>query len=75
MVLAPTITFTITNEGGKLMAVVPGQPKVELTPSSETEFFIPGINALLKFTKDESGKVTGLVVNQNGREIQAKKVK
>ena len=75
LVLAPTVTFTITSEGGKLMAAVPGQPKVELTPSSETEFFVPGVNAQLKFTKDKSGLVTGLVLDQNGREIQAKKIK
>jgi CubicO group peptidase (beta-lactamase class C family) len=75
LVLAPTITFAITNEGGKLMAVVPGQPKTELTPSSQTEFFVPGVNAQLRFIMDNSGQVTGLVLNQNGREIQAKKIK
>jgi hypothetical protein len=57
------------------MAVVPRQPKVELTPSSETEFFVPGVNAQLRFTKDNSGQVIGLVLNQNGREIAAKKIK
>lgn len=75
LVLAPTVVFTITNEGGKLMAIVPGQPKVELTPSSETEFFVPGVNAQIKFAKDNNGQATGLVLNQNGRELQAKKIK
>ena len=69
------VIFTITNEAGKLMAIVPGQPKIELTPSSETEFFVPGVNAQLRFTKDNNGQVTGLVLNQNGRELQAKKIK
>jgi len=75
LVLAPTVIFTITNEAGKLMAIVPGQPKIELTPSSETEFFVPGVNAQLRFTKDNNEQVTGLVLNQNGRELQAKKIK
>ena len=75
LVFAPTVIFTITNEAGKLMAIVPGQPKIELTPSSETEFFVPGVNAQLRFTKDNNGQVTGLVLNQNGRELEAKKIK
>ena len=57
------------------MAIVPGQPKIELTPSSETEFFVPGVNAQLRFAKDNNGQVTGLVLNQNGRELEAKKIK
>lgn len=73
--LAPTVAFTITNEAGKLTASVPGQPKIELTPLSETEFFVSGVNAQLRFIKDSSGQVTGLVLNQNGREIKAKRVK
>jgi len=75
LALAPTVVFTITTEGGKLTAIVPGQPKVELTPSSETEFFVPGVNAQIKFAKDNNGQITGLVLNQNGRELQAKKIK
>lgn len=75
LTLAPTVVVTITNEGGKLTATVPGQPKIELTPSSETEFFVSGVNAQLKFTKDDNGQVTGLALNQNGRELQAKKIK
>ena len=69
------VIVTITNEAGKLMAIVPGQPKIELTPSSETEFFVPGVNAQLRFAKDNNGQVTGLVLNQNGRELEAKKIK
>ena len=75
LVLAPTVVFTITSEGGKLTAVVPGQPKIELTPSSETDFFVPGVNAQLRFIKNNNGQVTGLVLNQNGRELEAKKIK
>ncbi len=75
LLLAPTVIFTITSEAGRLMGIVPGQPKIELTPSSETEFFVPGVNAQLRFTKDNNGQVTGLVLNQNGRELQAKKIK
>ncbi|HEY0079576.1 MAG TPA: serine hydrolase domain-containing protein [Pyrinomonadaceae bacterium] len=72
--LAPSIAVTITNEGGRLMAAVPGQPKTELTPTSETEFFVPGVNAQIRFTKDDRGGVTGLVLNQFGREIRARRV-
>ena len=72
--LAPNIVVTITNEGGRLMATVPGQPKIELTPASETEFFVPGVNAQIRFTRDDRGRVTGIVLNQFGREIRARRV-
>jgi CubicO group peptidase (beta-lactamase class C family) len=73
--LRPGFTITITNENGKLMAAPAGQPKRELLPSTETDFFLKEGNAQLSFIKDDAGKVTELILNQNGRKMPAKKIR
>ncbi len=73
--LAPGFTITITNEDGKLMGQPTGQSKVELFPSSETEFFLKVVEARITFVKDEQGKVTELILSQNGRKMPAKKIR
>lgn len=73
--LAPNFTLTVTVENGKLMTQATGQPKVEVTPESETVFVLLAAGARITFRKDESGKVTGLVLNQGGRDIEAPKIK
>ncbi|HEV2765082.1 MAG TPA: CocE/NonD family hydrolase, partial [Pyrinomonadaceae bacterium] len=72
--LAPGFVVTITREGERLMGEAPGQPKIELTPSSETEFSAPGLKARVRFVRGEGGRVTGLVLAQDGRELPAKKI-
>jgi len=57
------------------MAQATGQPKFELFPSSETEFFLKAVEAQVSFVKDDQGKVTELILNQNGRKMPAKKIK
>jgi len=73
--LGPAFTITITSEDGKLMAQATGQPKFELFPSSETDFFLKVVNAQFTFVKDEQGKVTQLILNQDGRKMPAKKIR
>ncbi|PYS56784.1 MAG: serine hydrolase, partial [Acidobacteria bacterium] len=73
--LAPGFIITITSEGGKLMAQATGQPKFELFPTSETEFFLKVVEAQVTFVKDEAGKVTQLILNQNGRKMPAKRIR
>ena len=57
------------------MAQATGQDKFELSPSSETEFVLKASDAHLTFVKNEQGKVTELILNQNGRKMPAKKIK
>lgn len=73
--VTPAFGVTLVREGDKLMATVAKQPKIELLPETETEFFVKGVDATLKVVKDEKGEVTGLILNQFGVEIKAKKVK
>jgi len=73
--LGPDFMITITSENGKLMAQATGQSKFELFASSETEFFLKVVDARVTFVKDEQGKVTELILNQNGRKMPAKKIR
>ncbi|PYS78653.1 MAG: serine hydrolase, partial [Acidobacteria bacterium] len=73
--LAPGFIITITNEDRKLMGQPTGQSKAELFPSSETDFFLKVVEARITFVKDEQGKVTELILSQNGRKMPAKKIR
>ncbi|HVO72566.1 MAG TPA: serine hydrolase [Ignavibacteriaceae bacterium] len=64
----------ITKENDRLFGEMTGQPKVELFPQSETEFFLKIVSADVKFVKDETGKVINLVFKQGGYEIKAEKI-
>ena len=73
--LAPGFVLAITKEGEKLMAQATGQPKVEIFPESETKFLLRVVDAQITFVKDESGRVTNLILHQSGRDVPGKKVK
>ena len=49
------------------------QEIIELIPVGEDEFKIQGMDAKLKFNRDEEGVVNGLTLYQNG-EHKAKKI-
>jgi D-alanyl-D-alanine-carboxypeptidase/D-alanyl-D-alanine-endopeptidase len=71
--LTPLFAITVTVEDGKLMAQATGQDKFEVFPESETEFFYKVVDAKLSFEKDKDGKVTQLVLHQNGLKQPGKK--
>ena len=73
--LATNFVLTISNEDGKLMGQASGQPKSQLFPTSETEFFIKIVDAQVTFVKDERGNVDHLILHQNGRNMEAKKIR
>jgi hypothetical protein len=71
--LASEATFTIRRDGDKLRAQLTGQPSVPILPESEADFFYTVVDAQLTFVKDAKGKVTELVLHQNGDKT-AKKI-
>jgi hypothetical protein len=62
-------------EKAKLMAQLPGQPKVELRAESETRFFVNDSPAEFEFVKDASGQCTQVVLRQAGSEFTLKKLR
>jgi CubicO group peptidase (beta-lactamase class C family) len=70
----PAITVTVSREGDKLMFESAGG-KVELLPESENSFFSNALPLTIRFVKDETGKVTHLILLNNGREAgRARKI-
>ncbi|HZI88391.1 MAG TPA: DUF4440 domain-containing protein [Pyrinomonadaceae bacterium] len=73
--ITPNVVLDITKEGEKLMSQATGQPQMELLPESEIEFFIKGFTAQFVFVRDGIGRVTKLIINQEGQRVTAKKLK
>lgn len=73
--LAPNFSITVTLNGSALMAQPTGQQMFRLWPESETDFFLKEVDAQMTFVRDGDGKVTALVLHQNGANQTAKKVK
>ncbi|HEV2863431.1 MAG TPA: serine hydrolase [Pyrinomonadaceae bacterium] len=73
--LAPTFSIAVTRRGEQLFAQATGQSELEISPETETTFFVKVVDAKLEFKKDAGGNVTGLVLHQGGRQVPGKKVK
>ena len=73
--LMPGQALSVTLEGEKLMAQLPGQPKFELVPETETQFFVRDVAAEFEFGKDEKGRCTQVKLRQSGFEYTLKKIK
>lgn len=71
----PRLILTISKEGDKLFGQMTGQPKRGVEPVSDTQFTIPEVKANITFEKDAVGKVTGLLMTQGARSVNAPKVK
>jgi beta-lactamase regulating signal transducer with metallopeptidase domain len=69
-----SIFFTISREGEHFYSRLTGQTNVEFFPESDTKFFAKIVSAQLSFNIDANGNITGLVLHQNGREQQFKRV-
>jgi hypothetical protein len=63
--LNDNITVAIFKENNKLFAQATNQPKLEMSPVSDTDFVILEINAKLSFVKGEDGKATKIKLNMN----------
>jgi CubicO group peptidase (beta-lactamase class C family) len=72
--LRPGFQIVTSREGNRFLAQPTGQAKVEIFPESETKFFLRVTDAQITFQKSPDGKVTGLVLNQNGREQPGKRI-
>jgi CubicO group peptidase (beta-lactamase class C family) len=68
---APVPAIEITLKGDQLRSQVAGQGKLLIFPESESKFFLKVVDAQLEFFRDAAGKVTHLILYQNGRELKA----
>jgi len=67
--LAPIFVLTVTREGDRLMVQATGQARHRVFPLGDDRFFYRVVEAQIDFTRDDEGKVTGLVLHQGGRDV------
>ncbi|WP_394747839.1 serine hydrolase [Spongiimicrobium salis] len=72
--LTPTFSITVTKEGKKLFLQATGQPKFEVFPSAQNEFFLTVVEASITFNADSEGKIESLTLHQGGQNPVGKKV-
>jgi len=73
-VASPGAAFTVSRTADQLLVQLTGQPSWPVYASAKDEFFYKVVAAQISFVRDASGKVTGLVLHQNGRDIPATKM-
>jgi CubicO group peptidase (beta-lactamase class C family) len=69
--LFPNFDLVITVENGQLITQATGQGKVPIFAETETKFFPIVVPAEIEFIKDDQGKVTSLILHQNGHDMRA----
>jgi CubicO group peptidase (beta-lactamase class C family) len=72
--LIPTAVVTITVEDNRVYSQVGTQPKIEIFPESETEFFLKVIDAQVIFEVNPEGRVAAVILRQNGRDQRAPRI-
>ncbi|HEX3552284.1 MAG TPA: serine hydrolase [Thermoanaerobaculia bacterium] len=63
--------FTLIRRGDGLVARLTGQPFFPVFASAKDEFFYKVVDAQLSFHRNAGGKIAGLTLHQNGRDIPA----
>jgi dienelactone hydrolase len=72
--IAPQMILVVTKERNRLYGQATGQPKVELLPETEKDYYINEADVQITFVTDTKGKATELILHQNG-DRKAKKIK
>jgi CubicO group peptidase (beta-lactamase class C family) len=71
--LSPQFIVTVTLENGKLMAQATGQGAYEIYAEKPDHFFYKVVDAQVVFHRDTQGKVTAMVLHQNGTKLRGEK--
>ncbi len=72
--LAPGFDLTVIVSGSELQVQATGQPVLPAFASARDEFFYKAVDAQLSFQRDSKGKVSGVVLHQNGRDMPAPRI-
>jgi serine-type D-Ala-D-Ala carboxypeptidase/endopeptidase len=71
--LAPTFVMTVTRDQDHLFVQATGQPKFEVFPEGDRDYFLKVVDAQITFITDDKGRATELVLHQNGLDQHAKR--
>jgi serine-type D-Ala-D-Ala carboxypeptidase/endopeptidase len=67
------VIFTITRDGDHLFTQLTGQPRAEIFPEGDRDYFYKAVDAQITFITDSAGRTNELVLHQNGRDVHAKR--
>ncbi|MDJ0572500.1 MAG: serine hydrolase [Pleurocapsa sp. MO_192.B19] len=68
------LIFTVTTDSQRIFTQLTGQEIVEIFPESSTKFFPKVTDAQLTFITNDQGKVSRLILHQNGRDLVLNKI-
>ena len=71
--VAPGVALEVTIADGDLYLQAPGQQQVPLVADTDGTFSIPMAGAQIVFERDDTGRITGLVLKQAGNQTHATK--
>jgi D-alanyl-D-alanine-carboxypeptidase/D-alanyl-D-alanine-endopeptidase len=72
--LAPNLLLSVRRDANGLVAQVTGQGSYAIYPSARDEFFYRVVDAQISFVRDATGRVTSLILHQNGRDLRAPRI-
>ncbi|HEX7681147.1 MAG TPA: DUF3471 domain-containing protein, partial [Thermoanaerobaculia bacterium] len=72
--LAATFILTVTRDTSHLYVQATGQPKFEVFPESDHDFFYKVVDAQITFVSEDNGRATSLILHQNGADQPAKRM-
>ena len=71
--MTPAFALLITREGDRLFLQATGQPKFEIFPETDRDFFLKITDAQITFVTDAQGHATELILHQGGHDQHAKR--
>jgi hypothetical protein len=72
--LPPDIILTVRREGDHLSVQENDEPKQDLMPESETDFYSTSSDDTMTFQADSQGKVTAMILHVDGKDIPVKRI-
>ncbi|SFU72237.1 M56 family metallopeptidase [Pseudoduganella namucuonensis] len=60
--------ISVTGDGARLLAQLPGQGPLEMVPAGDAEFTIPALKMSISAIRDGQGRATALVLHVQGQE-------
>ncbi len=72
--VAPNFIITVTREGDHLFTQATGQPKVEILPETDRDYFVKNLDGTITFVTDSQGRATELILHQLDADRHAKRI-
>ena len=72
--LTPTFSINIERRDNQLYDKAPGQAAFPIYPYETTSFFLKAVDVQISFVVDRQGRVTGMVLHQDGMDMPGKRV-